>query len=129
MKNKISYIIMSVLFFNIIFIFYYYFKIVNFLYIDFVRGNIIAKTLITNIIIIVFNILYIFVYEYLKLYKLSYFMISILGLLIGIGASFIILNKEYEFSDYLAVISYFIINTVFVSYSLYFEKNKENVFN
>jgi len=128
-KRVISYLVMSLLFFNVLFIFYYYFKIVNFLYIDFLNFNNFVNIILTNLIILTFDIIYIIMYRISKLDKLSYFFVVLLGMIIGIIASFIVLkDKNYEVIDYLGVISYFIINTVFLSYSLYFDNVKEVVF-
>lgn len=129
MKNKISYVVASLIFFNLLFIFYYYFKIVNFLYIDFVRINTLVNILITNLFIITFNVLYIILYKVIKLDRLSYLFTILLGGIIGGLFSVLILGvNNYEAIDYLGVISFFTINTLFISYSLYFEKEKELVF-
>jgi hypothetical protein len=52
-----------------------------------------------------------------------------IGAVSGALISFLFLGcNKYEFGDYLSIISYFIINTIFISYSLYFEKEKISVF-
>ena len=130
MKKILSYLIMSLLFFNILFLFYYYFKIVTFLYIDLFDFYILVNTLLINVIVTLSNIFFVLVYKWLNFYKLSYFKVVILGLFIGGLMSLIFLraNKSYEIGDYLAVISYFVINTVFISYSLSFDKDRNIVF-
>ena len=129
MKNKISYIIMSLIFFNLLFVFYFYFKIVNFLYIDFVGVNTFVNVLVSNLVIVVLDALYIVLYRLIKLEKLSYFWTSFIGVITGFLFSFLLLRfKEYEVIDYLGIVSFFTINTLFISYSLYFEKEKELVF-
>ena len=126
--NKVSYIIMSVLFFNLFFVFNYYFKIVNFLYIDFMFDNLMVKIIFVNFLVIFFDVIFITLYNFLKLYKLSYFLIILVGLLIGVLVSVLILKRGYELCDYLSIISFSIINVLFLSYSLYFEKEKQKVF-
>lgn len=129
MKNKVSYVIMSLLFFNLLFIFYYYFKIVNFLYINFISVNAFVNIFVTNLFIIILDVIYIILYKIVKLEKLSYWVTTFLGVIIGGMVSFLVLGiKGHEAIDYLGIISFFTINTVFISYSLYFEKEKEFVF-
>lgn len=128
MKEKISYIVMSVLFYNIMFIFLYYFKIVSYLYVDVFNLNKYLLIIINNLFVVFYDILFICVYEVLKLYKLSYFFISLLGVLIGSIFSVILFGFNRDISDYLAIISYSVINTIFLAYSLYFEKYKIKVF-
>ena len=128
MKEKISYIVMSVLFYNFMFIFLYYFKIVSYLYVDVFNLNKYLVITINNLFLILIDILFIYLYKTLKLYKLSYFFICIIGAFIGAIISVLVLKFNKEFSDYLAIVSYSIINTIFLAYSLYFEKNKEKVF-
>lgn len=129
MKKILSYIIMSMLFFNVLFIFYYYFKISSFLYVDLFNFNIITNTVLINLILAIINLLYIFIYKIFNLYKLSYFEVVMFGLVIGIIGSLLLLGIEnYEIGDYLSIISYFIINILFISYSLNFEKTKIVVF-
>lgn len=128
MKEKISYIVMSVLFYNIMFIFLYYFKIVSYLYVDVFNLNKYLLIIINNLFVVFYDILFICMYEVLKLYKLSYFFISLLGALIGSIFGVILFGFNRDFSDYLAIISYSVINTIFLAYSLYFEKYKIKVF-
>ena len=82
---------MSLLFFNILFIFYYYFKIVNFLYIDFMSGNVLLNIMLTNLIILVFDVVYIYLYKFLNMYKLSYFYILLIGVFLGLIVSLVVL--------------------------------------
>lgn len=129
MKKIISYLIMSLLFFNVLFVFYYYFKIVNFLYVDLFDVNRFMNIFTINLIVLIFDIVYILLYKLLKLEQLSYFTVIMIGFFLGLVSSYLLLkNDNYEVSDYLAVISFMIINILFLSYSLYFEKNKSNVF-
>lgn len=129
MKNIFSYLFMSLLFFNIIFIFYYYFKIISFLYVDLFHCNVLTNIILVNLIVLVIDVFYILIYKCLNLYKLSYFSILFLGG--GLGALFSFLFNfwgNYLIEDYLSIISYFIINTIFISYSLSFEKENMIVF-
>ena len=129
MKTKISYLIMSVLFFNVWFIFYYYFKIVSFLYIDLLNVSRIMNIIIVNLFVILFDILVIFLYKLFKNKNLTYFKVIILGTFLGCFISYITLEKrECEASDYLSIICYYLINTIFIYYSLQFNDNKIKVF-
>ena len=130
MKNKLSYIVMSLALFNLFFIFCYYFKIVNFLYINFADFNVVFNVIFTNLFVAVFDAFYIILFNKIKLYKLSYLFICFLGAFIGLVMSVIVLrfSDNYEIIDHLGIISFFAINTVFISYSLYFEKVKKTVF-
>lgn len=129
MKEKVSYVVMSLLFFNLLFIFYYYFKIVNFLYIDFVGINTLVNIVLSNLFIIVFDVLYIILYKTIKLEKLSYLFTVFLGIFLGGMVSLLVLGfNSHDAIDYLGIISFFTINTLFISYSLCFEKEKELVF-
>lgn len=129
MKNKISYLLMSVIFFNILFIFYYYFKIVNFFYINLFKFSVILNVLFINFWVLLIDVFILIFYYLFKRFKLSYFKMICIGLFIGGLMSFVLLGvNKYEFNDYIAVISYFVINTVFIFYSLQFEVEKIKVF-
>jgi len=130
MKKNLSYLVMSLLFFNFLFIFYYYFKIVSFWYIGLFDVYIVLGAIFINFLVLIFDILYILIYEIFKFYRLSYFKVCIVGLVIGVIMSLLLLgiSDKYEFGDYLGIVSYFLINTIFISYSLYFEKEKIKVF-
>lgn len=126
MKKKISYLFMSLVFFNFLFLFYYYFKIVDFLYIELFNYNALINILIVNFIILIIDVFLILFYEFIYL---SYFKMVLLGIVIGvIVCCFFSLTGEYNISDYLATISYFIINIIFICYSLLFDKEKKVVF-
>lgn len=125
MKRNVSYLVMSLLFFNVLFIFYYYFKIVNFSYADLFGFSKLLNGILVNLYVLVLDIISILFYKICKIWKLSYFKTVILGFIIGNIASFILLGfNKYEFKDYLSIISYFMINTIFIFYSLYFEEEK-----
>lgn len=126
--NKISYIIMSLLFFNVMFLFFYYFKICDFFYLDLFNIGYLKELLLSNAFVIFFDIIFMYFYDLFRMDKLSYFMIVILGVLLGGSVALLVLKLNYKTSDYLAIVSYFVINVVFLAYSLYFEKNKVNIF-
>ena len=120
---------MSLLFFNVLFIFYYYFKIVDFLYIDLFDFNYLINSFIMNFIVIVVDIFVMFLWTCFKMKRSSYFCYVLLGLVIGVIMSFILLGiSSHKLYDYLAFCSYFLINTIFICYSLTFDKNKVKVF-
>ena len=91
--------------------------------------NILLSILLINSFVILFNLFYIIVYKFLNFYKMSYFFIVFLGIFLGMAFSFLLRGDKYEINDYLAVISYFVVDIIFVSYSLYFEKEGKKVFN
>ena len=129
MKKTLSYLMMSLVFFNILFLFYYYFRIVTFLYIDLFSFNKILNCIFINFIVLLIDIMLLTFYKPFKLYKLSYFKMVLLGIFIGVLMSLIILRwNNYEFGDYLSLVSYFLINTLFIIYSLNFEREKLIVF-
>ena len=75
------------------------------------------------------DIVLIFIYSLFSKYKFSYFNIVLIGLLIGILVSFISLRlNNYGLNNYFAIVSYFVINTIFISYSLSFKEEKKIVF-
>jgi len=129
MINKLSYLVMSLLFFNVLFIFFYYFKIVNFLYIDFIGNNTFFNILFTNLFILAVDVVYMFGYNIFIKKRFSYFLVVFIGALIGVFVSVFVLGlSKYELNDYLSIISYFIINVIFISYSLSFDQIKARVF-
>ena len=125
MAKKISYVVMSVIYFNLFFLFSYYFKIVDFMSNNFNVLNII----VANLLVVIFDAFYILFFNVLKVYKLSYLWCVISSVFIGFIISFIIFKTNYNFNNYLSVISFFTINFIFLNYSLRFEKEKNNVFN
>lgn len=129
MKKIVSYLIMSLFLFNLLFIFYYYFRIISFWYLGVFNLNLLSNLLIVNIFVLVFDGIYILMYKIFNLYKLSYYKIVFFGLIIGFILSVLILRvKISQFSDYLAIISYFIINIIFISSSLSFDEESKEVF-
>ena len=129
MKKKISYLVMSLLFFNVLFIFYYYFKMVNFFYINLFDYNLVVNIMIVNFIVTLADVLIMLFYESLGFNKYPYFLFVIIGCFIGTIISFVFLGLgSYEFSDYLSIVSFFTIDIVFIGYSLKFDEEKEKVF-
>ena len=129
MKNKLYYIVMSLLVFNILFTFYYYFRIVDFLYINLFKYSALINVILVNISLLLIDITYIFIYKLLKFDRFSYLKIVFIGVVLGCLFSVLYLGiKENEFRSYLAIVSFFTINTIFISYSLSFEEEKKRVF-
>lgn len=129
MKNMVSYIIMSVFIFNVLFTFYYYFKIVDFFYIDLFFYSRLINFFLINSFICFINAIYIVLYHFVNLEEFSYFNFVLIGMFLGVCFSFIVLGiSGYGVSDYLSIISFFVINIIFISYSLSFEKEKKRVF-
>ena len=113
---------MSLLVFNILFTFYYYFRIVDFLYINLFKYNALINVILVNISLLLIDITYIFIYKLLKFDRFSYLKIVFIGVVLGCLFSVLDLGiKENEFRSYLAIVSFFTINTIFISYSLSFE--------
>lgn len=129
MKNFLGYIFMSLLFFNILFLFYFYFRIVSFFYLEVFPFKYIENLFLANLIVVLVDIISLFLYKFVIRFKNNYGMYVFVGLVIGLVFSMIMFStSKYEFSDYLAVISYFLINNVFIMYSLSFETEKMKVF-
>ena len=129
MRNFLGYIFMSLLFFNILFLFYFYFRIVSFFYFEVFPFKYIENLFLANLIVVLVDIISLFLYKFVISFKNNYGMYVFVGLVIGLVFSMIMFStSKYEFSDYLAVISYFLINNVFIMYSLSFETEKMKVF-
>lgn len=129
MRNFLGYIFMSLLFFNILFLFYFYFRIVSFFYLEVFPFKYIENLFLANLIVVLVDIISLFLYKFVIRFKNNYGMYVFVGLVIGLVFSMIMFStSKYEFSDYLAVISYFLINNVFIMYSLSFETEKMKVF-
>lgn len=95
---------------------------------DFFNFNKLVNLLLTNLLIFMFDIIFIVSYELFKFRKFSYFFMVLIGCFVGIVVSVFLLDDGYGFVEYLGVISYFIIDVVFLSYSLYFDEIKNSVF-
>lgn len=128
MIRKISYVIVSVLYFNLFFMFCYYFKIVEFFSDKFLLENRLFDVLVINLFLVAFDVLYILFFSVIKTQKLSYFWYVGSGVFLGVIISFILFKTNNKFSDYLSMVSFFTVNSIFLSYSLMFEKEKNNVF-
>lgn len=129
MRNFLGYIFMSLLFFNILFLFYFYFRIVSFFYLEVFPFKYIENLFLANLIVVLVDIISLFLYKFVICFKNNYGVYVFVGLVIGLVFSMIMFStSKYEFSDYLAVISYFLINNVFIMYSLSFETEKMKVF-
>jgi len=128
MIRKISYVIVSVLYFNLFFMFCYYFKIVEFFSDKFLLENRLFDVLVINLFLVAFDVLYILFFSVIKTQKLSYFWYVGSGVFLGVIISFILFKTNNKFSDYLSMVSFFTVNNIFLSYSLMFEKEKNNVF-
>ena len=117
---------MSLVFFNVLFLFYFYFKIVDFLYIELFDYGFLINIILVNAVVLVIDFFLILLY---KFFYSSYFKMFLLGGVIGgIICYLLSLTGSYSFGDYLSIISYFIINTIFVCYSLWFDIEKKEVF-
>jgi hypothetical protein len=89
----------------------------------------IENLFLANLIVVLVDIISLFLYKFVIRFKNNYGMYVFVGLVIGLIFSMIMFStSKYEFSDYLAVISYFLINNVFIMYSLSFETEKMKVF-
>lgn len=122
--KKIMNIFLILVFFNICGFTLYYLKVIDHFY--FVILNNYIDIFITNLIIIVLTFIYMNVYEKFMINKFNYITIMILGLLLGVGPCLIFKNLKIE--EYLFIILYISFSITFISYSIYFETIKEEVF-
>ena len=111
------------------FLFYFYFRIVSFFYLDLFSYSYLFNFFIVNSIIVLIDVIAFISYRFISDFKNYYILYVFIGLVIGLFLCFLMFSlNKYEFSDYLAIISYFVINNVFIMYSLSFEKEKKKVF-
>lgn len=119
---------MSVLWFNLFFLFCYYFRIIEFFDDGFLFENKIFNVLFLNFLVAVFDVFLMFFLGKFIVENMSYFAVVIVSFFIGFIISFIFFKTNYKFSDYLFVVSFVIINDIFMSYSLKFEREKNDLF-
>lgn len=85
--------------------------------------------IVINCFVVVIDLLCIFFEKFISRRKKYYFWYLIIGLALGSFSCLVLLGKNsLMVSDYAAIISYFVINTIFIMYSLSFEKEKRKVF-
>jgi hypothetical protein len=120
MKTYISYIIMSLIIFNIIFNVYYFFKIINLSYTNVFEFSIYINIVIVNLMIILIDILFILINFFVKF---NYYRMIGLGIFIGfLIIMFCKYNFNYLLSDYLFILSFTTIDSIFISYSYSYRK-------
>lgn len=129
MKNILSYILMSLLLFNIMFFLCFYFKITSFFYLEVLNLSNSINFIIINCFVIIIDLVCIFFEKFIGYRKNYYFWYLIIGVAFGSFSCLVLLGKNsLMVSDYVSIISYFVINTIFIMYSLSFEKEKRKVF-
>lgn len=126
MKRYCSYVIVTLMLFNIMIAFYHYFKLIDYWYLFDMKETL--NILYSNCLILFINVLYLFCFRLVLKMNIPYFVINTFNLIIGICLSVVILGFYKQFSDYLSLVSYFTISFLLLSSSLSFDLNKEKVF-
>lgn len=122
--KKITYIFLILVFFNISAFSLYYLKVINHFCFPILNNN--FDILLTNLIIIVFFIIYSIIYQRFMIKKFNYFKSMMLGILLGIILCLFFKNLKWE--EYLFITLFTSFSLTFISYSIYFEQVKEEVF-
>lgn len=123
MKNFV-YIFLVLVFFNISVSSLYYLGVIN--HYSLLLFNNYFDILITNIILVIIFIIYSFIYKKFMIKKFNYFKIMILGLLLG--GIFCLCIPNLMIEEYLFISLFISFAITFVSYSIYFETIKKDVF-
>jgi len=117
--KRLIYILLVIVFFNISVGVLYYLGVLNRFYNNFKEG------ILTNVIFIIILSLYALIYVKFMINKFNYFKVMILGIIIGIVVGIPI---ELSFEEYLFVSLFTSFSFTFISYSIYFDEVKDNVF-
>lgn len=123
MKNLI-YILTVIVFFNLTLICLYYLKVIN--NYGIVIYNNFFDVVITNILLFLILSLYTYIYIKFMLGKFNYFKIMLLGLLVGFILSICVPYLLFE--ERLLVTLFTSFSLTFISYSIYFDSVKKEVF-
>ena len=123
MKNFV-YIFLVLVFFNISVSSLYYLGVIN--HYSLLLFNNYFDILITNIILVIIFIIYSLIYKKFMIKKFNYFKIMILGLLLG--GIFCLCIPNLMIEEYLFISLFISFAITFVSYSIYFETIKKDVF-
>ena len=122
--KKVSYVLLVLVFFNLSINLLYYLQVVNYNAIKIFDNY--FDVLFTNILLIILIVIYMFIYLRFMMERFNYFKSVILGAIIGIGICF--LYRGLAFEEYLFIVLSSALITTFISYSLYFERIKDEVF-
>ena len=122
--KKVSYVLLVLVFFNLSINLLYYLQVVNYNAIKIFDNYL--DVLFTNILLIILIVIYMFIYLRFMMERFNYFKSVILGAIIGIGICF--LYRGLAFEEYLFIVLSSALITTFISYSLYFERIKDEVF-
>ena len=124
MMKKLSYILLVIVFFNIMIFSLYYLRIIN--HYSLVIFNDSIDVLITNLILFFIMLVYSVFYQRFMIKKFNYFKVASLGLIIGI--IFCLFFSNLIFEEYLFIALYTSFSFTFISYSVYFDLIKDKVF-
>lgn len=123
MKN-IIYILTVIVFFNLSLVCLYYLKVIN--NYGFVIFNNFLDVIFTNIIVFLCLSIYTYIYIKFMIGKFNYLKVMILGLLLGVIISLFIPTLIFEERLLISLFTSF--SLTFISYSVYFDSVKQNVF-
>ena len=122
--KKVSYVLLVLVFFNLSINLLYYLQVVNYNAIKIFDNY--FDVLFTNILLIILIVIYMFIYLRFMIERFNYFKSVILGVIIGIVIC--VLYRGLAFEEYLFIVLSSALITTFISYSLYFERIKDEVF-
>ena len=122
--KKVSYVLLVLVFFNLSINLLYYLQVVNYNAIKIFDNYL--DVLFTNVLLIMLIVIYMFIYLRFMIERFNYFKSVILGVIIGIVIC--VLYRGLAFEEYLFIVLSSALITTFISYSLYFERIKDEVF-
>ncbi len=122
--KKLMFIFLAIVFFNVSVFSLYYLKVISYYGFKIFDNNV--DILITNLIYISSLIIYSYFYQRFIMNRFNYLKSAILGSMIGLIIALLLPDLKVEEFLYIILFSSFIIT--FISYSIYFDTIKEEVF-
>ena len=124
MMKKLVYILINIVFLNLSVWLLYYLGLVNNTSLIIFDNSL--DILITNVTAVSIYGFYILIYRKVLIHKFNYWKIAVLGLVVGLLIVFLL--KSITFQEKLFLVLFSSFSLTFLSYSIYFEEIKENVF-
>lgn len=122
--KRLIYILAVIVFFNLSVICLYYLRVINSYGIGFFYDW--KDIFINNIVVFILSLIYSILYSKYLIRKFDYFKCLILGLVIGVLLAFINPSSIFEERLFVTLFTSFIVT--FLSYSIYFDQVKNDVF-
>jgi hypothetical protein len=123
--KKLIYILVVLVFFFIGSFSLYYLGVISNYYLS-IFDNYILDVITTVVILFLFFYLYSLIYEAILINKFNYLRIMIMGFVVGFMISLIVYDLKIE--EYIFMILFTSFAFTFISYSIYFERIKTEVF-